>query len=142
MNDATPSPQPPQMQPFAVWNPTRGVWETSQLDLYGHLAPYLETWPTSGTTHDGSAYALPPLAHRIPASVCSSSRDALLRTPLASDSNRGNEPLERVRARRGTITLSHQIADMVKARGRQPSPEVTFALIEEFFDAGDATPRP
>jgi len=24
MNDATPSPQPPQVQPFAVWNPTRG----------------------------------------------------------------------------------------------------------------------
>lgn len=48
MNDATPPLQPPQVPPFAVWNPTRGVRETSQPDLYGHLAPYSETWPTSG----------------------------------------------------------------------------------------------
>ncbi len=35
--------QPPSAQsrvlPFAVWNPTRGIWETSQLDLFGLLAP-------------------------------------------------------------------------------------------------------
>ena len=41
--DATPLPQPPTPQarsmPFAVWNPIRGIWETSQLDLYGLLAP-------------------------------------------------------------------------------------------------------
>ena len=141
MNYATPSPQPPAVQPFAVWNPTRGIWETSQPDLYGHLAPYSETWPTFGTTRDGSAYPLPPSAHRIPGSASSSSHGALFRTPLASDSIRGNEPLEKVRARRGTITLSHQIIDLVRI-GRRPSPEATFALIEEFFDAGDATPGP
>jgi len=39
MNDATPLPPPPRAQPFAIWNPTRGVWETSQPDLYGRLAP-------------------------------------------------------------------------------------------------------
>ncbi|WP_240606907.1 DNA cytosine methyltransferase [Microbacterium sp. Gd 4-13] len=49
--------------------PTRGVWETSQPDLYGRLAPYSETWPTSGTTHDGSAYPLPRSAHPIPDSA-------------------------------------------------------------------------
>ncbi len=112
MTDATPSPQPLQVQPFAVWNPTRGVWETSQPDLYGHLAPYSETWPTSGTTHDGSAYPLPPSVHRIPGSASSSSRDALFRTPLASDSSRGGETLAQVRVRRGTIALSHQVIDL------------------------------
>ena len=142
MSDATPPKQPPALQPFATWNPTRGVWETSQPDLYGHLAPYSETWPTSGTTHDGSAFPLPTSALRTPGSASSSSPGALFRTPLASDSIRGNEPIERVRARRGTITLGHQIAELVTRRGRQPSPEATFALIEEFFDAGDATPRP
>ena len=85
MSDATPNPQPPQAQPFAVWNPTRGVWETSQPDLYGHLAPYSETWPTSGMTRNGSVYPLPRSAHRIPGSVSSSSPTALFRTPLASD---------------------------------------------------------
>lgn len=142
MSNATPSPQPPAVQPFAVWNPTRGVWETSQPDLYGHLAPYSETWPTSGTTHDGLAYPLPQSAHHIPGSVSSSSPAALFRTPLASDSARGGETLAQVRARRGTIALSHQVIDLVAGRGRQPSPEATFALIEEFFDAGDATQEP
>ncbi len=33
MPHATPSTQPPEMQPFAVWNRTLGVWETAQLDL-------------------------------------------------------------------------------------------------------------
>lgn len=142
MSDATPSPQPPATQPFAVWNPTRGVWETSQPDLYGHLAPYSETWPTSGTTHDGSAYPLPSSALLIPGSASSSSRDALFRTPLASDSARGGETLAQVRARRGTIALSHQVIDLVTQSGRHPTPEVTFALIEDFFDAGDATDWP
>ena len=125
----------------AVWNPTRGVWETSQPDLYGHLAPYSETWPTSGTTRAGSAYPLPPLARRIPGSASSSSPGALFRTPLASDPARGGETLDQVKARRGTIALSHQVIDLVTRRGRQPSPETLFALIEEFFDAGDATPK-
>lgn len=71
----------------------------------------------------------------------SSSRDALFRTPLASESARGGETLVQVKARRGTIALSHQVIDLVTRRGRQPSPEATFALTEEFFDAGDTTPQ-
>ncbi len=141
MSHATPPTQPPAMQPFAIWNPTRGVWETSQPDLYGHLAPYSETWPTSGTTHNGSAYPLPQSAHHIPDSASSSSPGALFRTPLASDSARGGETLDQVKARRGTIALGHQVIDLV-TRPSQPSPEATFALIEDFFDAGDATPQP
>lgn len=141
MSHATPMPQPPAAQPFAVWNPTRGVWETSQPDLYGRLAPFSETWPTSGMTHDGSAYPLPRSARPIPGFASSSLPAALFRTPLASDSARGAETLDQVRARRGTIALSHQVIDLMN-RGRRQSPETTFALIEEFFDAGDATPTP
>ena len=39
MTNATPVTQPPTTQPFAAWNPTRGIWETTQLDLYGLSAP-------------------------------------------------------------------------------------------------------
>ena len=39
MTDATPAMQPPTAQPFAAWNPTRGIWETAQLDLYEQPAP-------------------------------------------------------------------------------------------------------
>ena len=45
--------------------------------------------------------------------------------------------LDQVRARRGPIALSHQVIDLVI---RRPSPETTFALIADFFDAGEATP--
>ena len=40
MTDATPAKQPPTAQPFTAWNPTRGIWETTQLDLYGLSAPF------------------------------------------------------------------------------------------------------
>ena len=38
MPRATPAQQPPTIQPFALWSPTRGIWETAQLDLYGQPA--------------------------------------------------------------------------------------------------------
>ena len=85
---------------------------------------------------------LPPSAHPIPDSASSSSPAALFRTPLASDSARGGETLDQVKARRGTIALSHQVIDLVARRGRRPTPEATFVLIEDFFGVGDATPRP
>jgi len=127
-----------------VWNPTRGIWETSQLDLYGLLAPYSAIWPTSGTTRAGSAYPLPTSAHPTPAFASSSSPAALFRTPLASDAARGGESLERVRARRGTIALSHQVIDLALngPDGSRPhrDPELLWPLIGQLFDAGDVTP--
>ncbi|SMX94380.1 hypothetical protein BC102111_02872 [Brevibacterium casei CIP 102111] len=150
MPNKTPTPQPPetmQPQPFATWNPTRGVWETSQADLSGRLAPWRATWPTCGAMRDGSAYRLPKLAHLTSGSASSSSRKALFRTPLASDSSRGGESLEQVRARQGTIALSHQIIDLA-LHGPHGSPtqddesETLWPLIEDIFIAGDATPQP
>ena len=59
MNDAAPAMQPPTSQPFAAWSPTRGIWETTQLDLYGLSAPFSAIWPTCGWMRGGSAYRLP-----------------------------------------------------------------------------------
>jgi hypothetical protein len=59
MRNATPPMQPPTPQPFATWNPTRGVWETNQPDLLGRSAPYSAIWPTCGMTRNGSAYQRP-----------------------------------------------------------------------------------
>lgn len=140
MHDATPM-ETPITPPFATWNPIRGVWETGQPDLFGRLAPYSAIWPTCGMTLGGSAYPLPPSVRRIPGFASSSSPSALFRTPLASDSARGGETLDQVKARHGTIALSHQVIDLVNRHGRT-APDATFALIEEFFDAGDATPPP
>ncbi len=141
---ATPTMQPTSVQPpFATWNPTRGCWETSQRDLFGRTAPYSEIWPTSGEVPDGSAYRRHWPAHRITGSGSSSPPIArtLFRTPLASDSSRGGETLDQVRARRGTIALSHQVIDLA-LHGPHGSPaswnesETLFALIEDIFTAG------
>lgn len=56
--------QPPVLQPFALWNPQRGVWETMQPDLFGLTAPFSAIWPTCGLTHDGSRSPDGQLPHR------------------------------------------------------------------------------
>lgn len=149
MRSANPAPRPLAMQPFATWNPTRGVWETSQLDLSGQPAPYSAIWPISGWMHNGSAFQRRLSALLIPGFAYSSSPIAgvLFRTPLATDSTRGGESLEQVRARRGTIALSHQIIDLVLhgptgSPDKSSEPEMLWLLIEDIFTAGDATPPP
>lgn len=140
---------PMRPQPFATWNPTRGIWETNQPDLWLQRAPYSATWPTSGYMHDGSAYQRHWSAHHITAFGSSSSRtgQAGFRTPLASDSTRGGETLDQVKARRGTIALSHQIIDFAfhGSRGspnRNDASGTLWSLIETLFDDGAATPTP
>ena len=147
MTNATPVTQPPTEQPFATWNPTRGIWETTQLDLYGLSAPFSGIWSTCGWMHDGSAYRLPLSALLTNASASSPSPGALFRTPLATDSSRGGETLDQVRARRGTIALSHQIIDFALhgptgSPNRRAESETLWSLIDGLFNAGDATPTP
>lgn len=131
------------LQPVATWNPTRGVWETLQLDLFGQQEPFSETWPTSGMTRNGSVYPLPPSVHPTPDTECLSSPIALFRTPLASDASRGGESLEQVHARRGTIALSHQIIDLALhgANGyqRTQEAETLWNLVEMIFNIGEDT---
>lgn len=140
MSNATPTPQP-----LATWNPTRGIWEQPQLDLFGRRAQFWETWPTSGSMRHGSVYPLPLSAHPTPDSGSSSSPAALFRTPLASDAARGGESLQTVKARRGTIALSHQIIDLAlhgpNGHPRTEDPESLWTLIGELFSVGDDTPQ-
>ena len=121
----TATPQPPVLQPLAIWNPRRGVWETTQRDLFG-LSALLTT---------GSASSSSPPAK------------ALFRTPLASDSSRGGETLDQVKARRGTIALSHQIIDFALhgphgSLNKKDASETLWSLIDELFNGGDDTPTP
>ena len=69
-------------KPLAQWNPTRDCWEiTGTASLFSeHLDVFSETWPTSGMTRSGTAYALPtsgPL-------TAGSESSWLLPTPSAS----------------------------------------------------------
>ncbi|MFB9929177.1 hypothetical protein ACFORO_23090 [Amycolatopsis halotolerans] len=59
----------------------------TQAMFCGHSAPYLATWPTSGTTRRGVAYALPTWAPRTGDSASSS----LLPTPTSRDEKGPNQ---------------------------------------------------
>lgn len=80
MTGATQAMQPPTAQPFAARNATRGIWNTTQLDLYELSAPTSAIWPTWGWKHDRSAYRLPWWALLTNASPSSLSPGALFRT--------------------------------------------------------------
>lgn len=72
---------------IATWNPARGVWETSQRQLCGHLDAYWQTWPTSGLMRAGTAYEQPTWERRMADSESSSS--PLLPTARATDGTNG-----------------------------------------------------
>ena len=83
----------------------------------------------------------------VPAYSSSPTAKTLFRTPLATDASRGGESLDQVRARRGTIALSHQVIDLALngqhgSASRYDDPETLWSLIEDIFSAGDATPMP
>ena len=95
---------------LATWNPARGVWETTRANLLcGHLEPFLETWPTSGSMRNGQAFEHPTSVHRTGGSGSSSS-PGLLRTPDTDSGGRRNP--DRPGA---TMRLSDQIAEEVEA---------------------------
>ena len=71
---------------IAAWNPARDVWETGTTGLFcEHLDVFSGTWPSSGMTRGGVAYALRTSGRRTAATGSSSSR--LLPTPRTSDTN-------------------------------------------------------
>ena len=97
-------------------------------------------------TRNGSVYPLPRSAHPTPDTGSSSLPTALFRTPLASDAARGGESLQQVKARRGTIALSHQIIDLAlhgpSGYPRTEEPDSLWSLIVQLFNAGENTPVP
>ena len=78
-----------QKQPLATWNPASSAWETTDAHLCGHSVVYSETWPSSGMTRRGVAYALPTLALPTDGSESSSS-PGLLPTPRAEERMQAN----------------------------------------------------
>jgi hypothetical protein len=81
--------------PIATWNRARGVWETEQVSLLcGHSEPFSQTWPNSGTTRAGTAYAQPMWEHLTADSGSSSSPgpEGLLPTPRPQTKGGGAQP--------------------------------------------------
>ena len=97
--------------PIASWNSQRDVWETDQGDLIsGHLAVFSETWPTSGSMRNGTAYESPTSADATDDGACSSWRG--LPTPTSRDYKDSQIRREPHRPD-DTDTLSRALADLI-----------------------------
>lgn len=116
------SPPEPEPTPFATWNPARGVWETHPTNpACGHLACYSQTWPTSGTTRTGRAYAPLTSEPHIVVRACSSppgpqhpQTEPLLKTPTANlGSNGGSQHPARRKAGGHGPTLADEIEHLL-----------------------------
>ena len=68
------------MEPLARWDRARSAWVTTEGLLCEHLAVFSETWPTSGSMRNGTAYVFPTSADATDDSACS-----YLPTPTARD---------------------------------------------------------
>jgi len=108
MSGASSAPTP-IILPMTTWNRARGVWETPRSALCGHSELFSETWPTSGTTRAGKAYARPTSAPRTSGSEFSSS-PGLLPTPLTTTAT-GVQELERRVGGRGSLLPTPTVSD-------------------------------
>ena len=109
--------------PLATWNPERDCWETGVEDIFGHSDVYSETWPTSGMTRNGVAYALPTWAPPTTASACSSSPPAAtFKTPTSQLAvNGGSQHPEKRKAGGHGPTLADEVEHLLPTPVAQPS---------------------
>ena len=104
--------EPTQPAQLAQWNPTRDCWETTQQAslLCEHWDVYSETWPTSGMTRSGVAYALPTWEPPTGDSESSS----LLPTPVATEGTKGTLQSSDEREAQGRqVYLSNAIGSLL-----------------------------
>ena len=95
--------------PLAHWNTARDVWEVPQTEglFCEHLVVYSETFPTSGSMRNGTAYALPTSEPATGDSACS-----YLPTPTVRD-YKDNQIRREPHRPDDTDTLSRALADLI-----------------------------
>ncbi|SER95663.1 hypothetical protein SAMN05216188_11877 [Lentzea xinjiangensis] len=109
---------PTSSQPFAFYDPDTSSWRTSLPSLFEDLTESPPTWPRSGMTSAGFAYALPTSAHPTAATVGSDTPH--LPTPTARD---GKGPNQRgdTTCLRGALLPTPKASD-TGTPGRRASP--------------------
>lgn len=111
---------------IATWNGVRGVWETTTSSLLcEHSAPFLATWPGSGSMRSGVTFERPMSERRTAAAASSLSRGLpALPTPRARDHKTGgkdglDEALGLLGTPRCPDGMKHALrSDVVDPRGR------------------------
>lgn len=107
-------------KPIATWNPARDAWETDQGSFCGHWAAFSGTWPTSGTTRSGTAYALPTSALL----TADSGSSSLLPTPEAKLSDSGPDYARAGRDGSGGDDLTTTVFRALLPAATLPTPRV------------------
>ncbi len=130
-----------------------GLAPGTRSGLWSHMAAAIEALqPEFVVIENVRGLLSAPAVRNLPEGATDARSNPATATPAddasaTSDSSRGGESLEQVKARRGTIALSHQILDLA-LHGPHGSPmqndesETLWFLIEDVFTAGDATPEP
>lgn len=96
---------------IAEWNTDLKLWTNSKGNqLLEHWEPFLATWPKSGMTQGGRAFELPTLEQLT--NDLESLSSPILRTPAASEAERGHQTESVARARGGQVTLSGQMKEL------------------------------
>src|SRR5690554_4451205 len=96
------------MHRIAIADMERQVWENplGEIDLFStHSDVYYSTWPSSGMTRNGSAYALPTPEH-----PTDGSGSSFLPTPRASDGPHGGP---NQRGSKGDLMLSSAVHQLL-----------------------------
>jgi len=94
---------------LGFYDPDTHSWKTSQATFLLDSEQSLQTWPRAGMTRNGTAYQLPPSAHRTSATEFSLSlHGKMWPTPQAHLSREGGYPAE---GRRNTPGLTFQALD-------------------------------
>lgn len=75
-------------QPFAVLDPSSQFWRTSEGIFPSDWIPFSGTWPASGMTRNGCAFARPMLAH-----LTNGKGSSVLPTPRTSRGASGTETI-------------------------------------------------
>lgn len=100
---------------LASYDRNTSSWKTSQHSLVEGLDEFSETWPRSGTTRNGIAYQLPPLALRTGATEF-----GLLPTPRATDGrSAGPGTKDATIIRRAQSSFGLNLAEMTQALERK-----------------------
>ena len=101
-------------EPIAQWNRARSAWETTQEQPCGHSDVFSETWPSSGMTLRGQAYALPTSAPHTVDTEYSSSPGTLLPTPEAKLGSSGPDYARKTRPGTGGDSLHEAVGRLTQ----------------------------
>lgn len=118
-------PTQPKPHQLAIWNQEKDLWETGVEDIFGHSDVYSETWPTSGMTANGVAYALQMWERHTPGSESSYSppgETPLLKTPTSQLAiNGGSQHPDKRKAVGHGPTLADEVEHLLPTPVAQPS---------------------